>query len=163
MSRSTFDDKFGADFIARAPRAPGVYRYLGASGEVLYVGKAKDLRRRFRDYRSATNKKIHRKRRALVRAATSLCYEELPTEEDALLREAELIRELRPAYNVEGAYTSGSLGSGVSALDCAPSWRSIASSSCWPWLGIARRPSVCHSTRASRAHDWLASARSQPT
>jgi predicted GIY-YIG superfamily endonuclease len=105
MSRSVFDDKFGADFIARAPRAPGVYRYLGASGEVLYVGKAKNLRRRFLDYRSATKKKVHHKRRALVRAATSLCYEQLPTEEDALLREGELIRELRPAYNIDGAYT----------------------------------------------------------
>jgi len=105
MLRSTFDDKFGADFIERAPTTPGVYRYLGALGEVLYVGKAKNLRRRFREYRSATKKKIHRKRRALVRAATSLCYEQLPTEEAALLREGELIRELRPAYNVDGAYT----------------------------------------------------------
>jgi excinuclease ABC subunit C len=117
MSRSVFDDKFGPDFIVRAPTTPGVYRYANAAGEVIYVGKAKNLRRRFRDYRNATKKKVHRKRRVLVRAASSLSYEELPTEEQALLRESELIRELRPRYNVEGAYTFLYPSFGIGLLD----------------------------------------------
>lgn len=104
MSATAFDKKFGADLVVAAPTAPGVYRYLSADGQVLYVGKAKNLRRRLSNYRSATRKKVHRKMRTLVREASSLIYEEVASEEEALLREGELIRELKPPYNVEGAY-----------------------------------------------------------
>jgi excinuclease ABC subunit C len=82
-----------------------VYRYLDAEGHVLYVGKAKNLRRRLQSYRNATRKKVHRKMSALVRVASRLEYEALATEQDALLREGELIRELKPPHNVDGAYT----------------------------------------------------------
>jgi len=104
MSADAFDKKFGAELVSLAPTAPGVYRYLGAKGEVLYVGKAKNLRRRLSNYRGATRKKVHRKMRTLVREASGLIYEEVASEEEALLREGELIRELKPPYNVEGAY-----------------------------------------------------------
>src|SRR5690606_29572813 len=73
-------------------------------GEVLYVGKAKNLRRRLNTYRLASPKKRHRKMRTLVRLASRLEIEPLATEEEALLREGELIRSLRPPHNVEGAY-----------------------------------------------------------
>jgi len=99
-----FDKKFGADFLSAVPTCPGVYRYLGALGEVLYVGKAKNLRRRLGTYRLASQKKRHRKMRALVRLATRVEIEPVATEEEALLREGELIRSLRPPHNVEGAY-----------------------------------------------------------
>jgi predicted GIY-YIG superfamily endonuclease len=99
-----FDQKFGAEFLSAVPTCPGVYRYLGALGEVLYVGKAKNLRRRLSTYRLASRKKRHRKMRTLVRLATQLEIEPVATEEEALLREGELIRSLRPPYNVEGAY-----------------------------------------------------------
>jgi len=99
-----FDKKFGADFLSAVPTCPGVYRYLGALGEVLYVGKAKNLRRRLGTYRLASRKKRHRKMRTLVRLASRLEIEPLTTEEEALLREGELIRSLRPPHNVEGAY-----------------------------------------------------------
>jgi excinuclease ABC subunit C len=104
MSAAAFDKKFGAELVSGAPTAPGVYRYLSAEGQVLYVGKAKNLRRRLSNYRAATRKKVHRKMRTLVREAASLIYEEVASEEEALLREGELIRELKPPYNVEGAY-----------------------------------------------------------
>jgi len=99
-----FDKKFGAEFLSAVPACPGVYRYLGELGEVLYVGKAKNLRRRLSNYRLATRKKRHRKMRTLVRVAVRLEIEPLATEEAALLLEGELIRSLRPPYNVEGAY-----------------------------------------------------------
>jgi hypothetical protein len=99
-----FDQKFGADFLSAVPTCPGVYRYLGKRGEVLYVGKAKNLRRRLSNYRIASRKKSHRKMRKLVRLATGLEIEPVKTEEEALILEGELIRSLRPPYNVEGAY-----------------------------------------------------------
>lgn len=99
-----FEQKFGAEFLSAVPTSPGIYRYLGALGEVLYVGKAKNLRRRLNTYRLASPKKRHRKMRTLVRLASRLEIEPLATEEEALLREGELIRSLRPPHNVEGAY-----------------------------------------------------------
>lgn len=104
MSRATFDDKFGETLVSDAPTTPGVYRYLGADGEVLYVGKAKNLKRRLSNYRNATRKKAHRKMRILVREADSVVYEACASEAAALLREGELIRTLRPSYNVDGAF-----------------------------------------------------------
>lgn len=104
MSRATFDGKFGASLVESAPLGPGVYRFLDASGLVLYVGKAKNLRRRLSNYRNATRKRVHRKMRILVREAAALNYETCDSEPEALLRECALIRELKPAYNVDGAF-----------------------------------------------------------
>jgi GIY-YIG catalytic domain len=71
---------------------------------VIYVGKAKSLRRRLQNYRNATRRRVHRKMRVLVRDGHSIQIEELPSEEAALLRENELIQELSPIHNVDGAY-----------------------------------------------------------
>src|SRR5690606_28539103 len=100
---ASFDEKFGADFVSSAPNSPGVYRFFDRQGVVVYVGKAKNLRRRLANYRNATRKRIHRKMRVLVRDAAELRYEVCPSEQAALLREGELIRELKPHYNVDGA------------------------------------------------------------
>lgn len=105
MTQLTFDAKFGADLVATAPTGPGVYRFLDRDGQVLYVGKAKNLRRRLSNYRNASRKRVHRKMRLLVRASSLLTYETSESEPAALLREGELIRELRPHYNVEGAFS----------------------------------------------------------
>lgn len=115
MSRAAFDKKFGESLVTDAPTSAGVYRYLGRDSEVLYVGKAKNLRRRLSNYRNATRKKSQRKLRTLVREAHALVYERCESEAAALLREAELIRELKPLYNVDGAYAFlyPSLGLGV--------------------------------------------------
>lgn len=102
---TTFDEKFGAGFVGSLPTGPGVYRFANDEGVVLYVGKAKNLRRRLANYRNATRKRVHRKLRVLVREATRLFYETCESEQAALLREVELIRELQPHYNVDGAFT----------------------------------------------------------
>ena len=100
-----FDRKFGEGFLAQVGTGPGVYRYADAEGVVIYVGKAKNLRRRLSNYRNAGRKKTHRKMRRIVKAASSLSYEEVATEEAALLAENALIRELKPRLNVEGAFS----------------------------------------------------------
>lgn len=105
MGLRGFDAKFGADRLGELPQAPGVYLFLDESGGVLYVGKAKDLRRRLTSYRNATRRKAHRKMRTLVRVAVALEVRPQETETQALLLENELIRTLRPPYNVDGAFS----------------------------------------------------------
>lgn len=99
-----FDQKFGAERLRELPRGPGVYLFHDAEGHVLYVGKAKDLRRRLAGYRNASRRKVHRKMRALVREAASLEVRSHENEKQALLLENELIRKLRPPFNVDGAF-----------------------------------------------------------
>ena len=99
-----FDRKFGSDRLQELPRGPGVYLFLNAEGRVLYAGKTRDLRRRLAGYRNASRRKAHRKMRALVRVATSLEVRPQEDETQALLLENQLIRTLRPPYNVDGAF-----------------------------------------------------------
>lgn len=105
MGVREFDRKFGADWLRELPAAPGVYLFRDQRGEVLYAGKAKNVRRRLRGYRNATRRKAHRKMRALVREASSLEVLLQPSEREALLLENELIRTLRPRHNVDGAFS----------------------------------------------------------
>jgi len=105
VSVKLFDRKFGKDLADGPPATPGVYLFRDEEGKVLYVGKAKHLRRRLANYRNATRRKVHRKMRLLVRRAASLEVQPLPTERDALLKENEIIRSLRPPFNVDGAFS----------------------------------------------------------
>lgn len=104
MSRKRVDHKFGAATFERAPLSPGVYLFRDAEGQVIYVGKAKSLRRRLAHYRNAGRKKRDRKARAVIRGASSVEWEIAGTEQLALLRENELIQRYRPALNVADAY-----------------------------------------------------------
>ncbi len=104
MGVKRFDRKFGADLLRELPEAPAVYLFRDESGEVLYAGKAKNVRRRLSSYRNAGRRKAHRKMRTLVREAHSLEVRPQPSEREALLLENELIRVHRPPYNVDGAF-----------------------------------------------------------
>lgn len=99
-----FDRKFGADFLRELPESPAVYLFKDDDGDVLYAGKAKNIRRRLASYRNASRRKAHRKMRTLVREATTVEVRLQPSEGAALLTENELIRTLRPRYNVDGAF-----------------------------------------------------------
>lgn len=99
-----FDRKFGGEVLASLPLAPGVYRFANASGETIYVGKSKCLRRRLAQYRLATSQKKHRRMRKVVRLASSLTWEQTPSHLDACLLEVRLIQQLRPTLNISGAF-----------------------------------------------------------
>jgi excinuclease ABC subunit C len=99
-----FDRKFGPRFLAGVPAAPGVYRFYDAAGSLLYVGKARDLRRRLAQYRTTRRVRASAKRRALVKAAASLVWDVCASEREASLRELRLIQALRPRENVDGAF-----------------------------------------------------------
>lgn len=100
----TFDRKFGADFLAGVPLEPGIYRLYDAAGALLYVGKARNLRRRLAQYRTASRIKKDRKHRALVRSADRVEWQVCASELEASLTEIRLIQELRPSRNVAGAF-----------------------------------------------------------
>jgi hypothetical protein len=99
-----FDRKFGTEFLAGVPTAPGVYHFYDAAGVILYVGKARNLRRRLGQYRTTRRLKTHRKRRELVRAAARIEWQVCASELDALLMEIRDIQALTPARNVAGAF-----------------------------------------------------------
>jgi len=85
--------------IARLPGAPGVYRMLDARGTVIYVGKARDLRKRVGSY--FTHQSGHTpKVRAMVAQIEDLEVVVTRNENEALILESNLIKELRPRYNV---------------------------------------------------------------
>lgn len=80
------------------PESPGVYMYFDKDGTVIYIGKAKRLRRRVRSYFNREHA-VNRTNR-LVRNIADLKYIVVNTEEDALLLENSLIKEYKPRYNV---------------------------------------------------------------
>jgi len=104
VGKRAFDDKFGNDLVDGLPTGPGVYLFRDADSGVLYVGKAKNIKRRLSGYRNASRRRVHRKMRTLVREASTLEIRPQDTERDALLEENALIQQLRPPYNVDGAY-----------------------------------------------------------
>ena len=94
---------FAPDFDPRAflgslTRRPGVYRMLDTGGGILYVGKARDLRRRVSSYFSSREKDA--KTRALMQATARVDVTVTGTEQEALLLEFNLIKEHRPRFNV---------------------------------------------------------------
>lgn len=82
---------------AALPLVPGVYQFVDASGTVLYVGKAKSLRKRVANYFAES--RIPAKIRVMVRQAVEIRHIVVDTETDALLLENSLIKTLQPRYN----------------------------------------------------------------
>ena len=85
--------------VENLPHEPGVYRYLDSEGTIIYVGKAKDLRKRVSQY-FRPREQLDRKTQALVEHIAGLRYTVVETEEDALLLENNLIKQLQPHYNI---------------------------------------------------------------
>ena len=146
MGKRAFDRKFGTELVDGLPTGPGIYLFRDAHSAVLYVGKAKNLRRRLQNYRNASRKRVHRKMRTLVREASRIEIRPQPSEREALLQENALIRELRPPYNVDGAFAF-----------------------LYPALGLGRQDGntlLCFSTKpeqyAQLQLDWFGTFRSRP-
>jgi excinuclease ABC subunit C len=85
-------------FVKRLPNGPGVYRMFNAKGDVLYVGKARSLKKRVANYAQG---RVHSNRIArMVRETAHMEFVTTRTETEALLLEANLIKRLRPRFNV---------------------------------------------------------------
>ena len=85
--------------IALLPHNPGVYRYYNAAGEVIYVGKAKDLHKRVAQY-FVPPERLNTKTRILVSKIADVQYSVVDSEADALLLENNLIKQYKPRYNI---------------------------------------------------------------
>lgn len=84
--------------ISKLPAQPGVYQYFDASGNIIYIGKAKNLKNRVLSYLNKTNQS--NKTLLLVRKINDLRYIVVDTEQDALLLENNLIKKYKPRYNI---------------------------------------------------------------
>lgn len=93
---------FSKDLLEKVkllPNKPGVYQYFNEKNEIIYVGKAKDLKKRVTSYFSKTQD--NGKTRLLVRSIRDIRYIVVDTELDALLLENNLIKEYQPKYNIQ--------------------------------------------------------------
>lgn len=84
--------------VLNLPSVPGIYQYLNKEGTIIYVGKAKNLKRRVYSYFSKEHQSA--KTRVLVSKIADIRYIVVNTEEDALLLENNLIKKYKPRYNV---------------------------------------------------------------
>ena len=87
-----------ASIVRNLPDSPGIYQYLNAEGTIIYVGKAKNLKRRVSSYFNREHESG--KTRLLVSKIADIRYIVVNTEEDALLLENNLIKKYKPRYNV---------------------------------------------------------------
>lgn len=92
-------DQHLRDLIINLPHNPGVYKYYNAEGTIIYIGKARDLKKRVSSY---FNKQAYenKKTRILVSKIEDIEYTVVDTEIDALLLENNLIKEFQPRYNI---------------------------------------------------------------
>jgi excinuclease ABC subunit C len=104
MAVRNFDRKFGAAFLKSLPGSPGVYLVYDQQGELIYVGKAKNLKRRISQYGNILRRKKYRRMRGIVKEAARIEIHCAETHLDACLTEAKLIQKHRPRWNIVGAY-----------------------------------------------------------
>jgi|ERR1044071_6468204 predicted GIY-YIG superfamily endonuclease len=97
-------ERLGRDFFRQAPESAGVYLMRDEAGTVIYVGKAKNLRKRLGCYRVANPARLRPRHLKLLRAVARIDLEKCSDEQRALARESELLRALRPRFNRAGTW-----------------------------------------------------------
>lgn len=95
-------ERLGQDFFAALPTGPGVYLMCGAQEGVLYVGKARNLRKRLSSYRVANPERMPRRTIRLLYQVRRIEWDECATEQLASEREEMLICVLAPKFNAAG-------------------------------------------------------------
>ncbi|MFO1497285.1 MAG: nucleotide excision repair endonuclease [Verrucomicrobiota bacterium] len=97
-------ERLGPDFFKALPETPGVYLMRDAAGNILYIGKAKNLRKRLGSYRVANPDRMPRRHLRLVRLVAQIELQPCEDEGAALARESALLREVRPRFNRAGTW-----------------------------------------------------------
>jgi predicted GIY-YIG superfamily endonuclease len=97
-------ERLGREFFRGLPESPGVYLMRDALEDVLYVGKAKNLKQRLTSYRVANPDRLPRRHLRLLRAVARIELQICPDETAALAREAELLLALKPKFNRAGTW-----------------------------------------------------------
>ena len=96
--------RLGRKFFRRIPAQAGVYKMKDAAGQIVYVGKAKDLRQRLQSYRVANPERLGRRHLRLLQTVEHIEFELCAGEAAALQHEARLIRRLKPKFNRAGVW-----------------------------------------------------------
>ena len=104
--------------LAAIPEKPGSYQYYDEKGTIIYVGKAKNLKRRVSSYFNKEHD--NNKTRVLVKQIRDIKYIVVDTEEDALLLENNLIKQYRPRYNVLLTIPRSSSRTSISRVSSKP-------------------------------------------
>jgi len=98
QNRNTKTD-YLKSLVAVLPNQPGIYQFFDDAGTIIYIGKAKDLKKRVSSYFAREHD--HRKTALLVRNITDIRHMVVQTEQDALLLENNLIKKYQPRYNIQ--------------------------------------------------------------
>jgi len=96
--------RLGAEFFRQLPGEPGVYLMRDARESILYVGKAKNLRKRLGSYRTANPDRMGRRHLRLLGQVARIEWRLCADEAAALAQEAELLRSIRPKFNRAGVW-----------------------------------------------------------
>lgn len=99
------EQKLGSTVFEDIPQKPGIYRFYDENEMLLYVGKAKNLRRRLFTYKRARPGKTTRKESRLISRINRFEFDVLESEEEAILHENRWIREHRPEFNHANKHT----------------------------------------------------------
>src|SRR5260221_11439729 len=97
-------ERLGQDFFREGPARPGVYLMRDDKNTVLYVGKAKSLRKRLGSYRFANPDRLRRRHLRMLRIVNRIELHECADERAALARESLLLRALKPKFNRVGTW-----------------------------------------------------------
>lgn len=97
-------ERLGRNFFRQLPESPGVYLMRDSAEGVLYVGKAKNLRKRLGSYRVANPDRMPRRLLRLLHRVVRIEFENCSDESSALARESELLLSLRPRFNRAGVW-----------------------------------------------------------
>ena len=97
-------ERLGRDFFLQLPQDPGVYLMRDRTAQVLYVGKAKNLRKRVCSYRVANPERMARRTLRLLCLVENIEWEVCSDELTALRRESELLLSLKPRFNRAGVW-----------------------------------------------------------
>ena len=95
---NTKREEYIKEIVSNLPDSPGCYQYLNDSGAIIYVGKAKNLKRRVSSYFNKEQQSL--KTRLLVSKIADIRYIVVNSEADALLLENNLIKRHKPRYNI---------------------------------------------------------------
>lgn len=157
-------ERLGADFFKQAPQCPGVYLMRSASEEVLYIGKARNLRKRLGSYRVANPDRMSRRHLRLVSAVKRIELFKCESENSAIAKEAALLLNLKPRFNRAGTWSAPmkyivwrfeDAGVTLAVTSSAePGWRSIAARGVWTrtvqntllrrlWCGLFPERGIC--------------------
>src|SRR5437016_14066887 len=97
-------ERLGKKFFRKIPARPGVYKMHDATGNLLYVGKAKNLRKRLGSYRVANPERMPRRHLRMLRLVKRIELQPCESETAAFSRESELLLSLRPRFNRAGTW-----------------------------------------------------------